>query len=120
VPEDYFPTLFNFYHEMAKTTAVEYVIFGHIGENHLHFNFFPKNDEEKERASIAYIEAVKRAVNAGGTVSAEHGIGKLKHKYLEMMYGREGIMEMVRIKKQIDPFCLLGLNNIFPKELLQS
>lgn len=120
VPEDYFPTLLNFYHEMAKTTAVEYVIFGHIGENHLHFNFFPKNEQEKERAIASYIEAVKRAVAAGGTVSAEHGIGKLKHKYLEMMYGREGIMDMVRIKKRIDPFCLFGLNNIFPKELLQD
>ena len=118
VPEDYFTKLFDFYHEIAKTTSVEYVVFGHIGENHLHFNFFPKNDEEKERANIAYIEAVKRAVKAGGTISAEHGIGKLKHKYLEMMYGREGIMEMVRIKKRIDPFCLLGLNNIFPQELV--
>ena len=120
VPEDYFAELFNFYRETAKTTAVEYVFFGHIGENHLHFNFFPKNNQEKERAIMAYIEVVKRAVKAGGTVSAEHGIGKLKHKYLEMMYGREGIMEMVRIKKQIDPFCLFGLDNIFPKELLHS
>jgi D-lactate dehydrogenase (cytochrome) len=120
VPEDYFPTFLNFYREMAKTTGVEYVIFGHIGENHLHFNFFPKNEQERERAIASYIEAVKKAVASGGTVSAEHGIGKLKHKYLEMMYGREGIMEMARIKKTIDPFCMFGLNNIFPKELLKS
>ncbi len=119
VPEDYFPTFFDFYQEMANKTAIEYVIFGHIGENHLHFNFFPKNDEEKERAQSAYIEAVKKAVANGGTVSAEHGIGKLKHKYLKMMYGQEGIMEMVRVKKTIDPFYIFGLNNIFPKELLQ-
>ena len=118
VPEDYFAKLFDFYHDIAKTTSVEYVIFGHIGENHLHFNFFPKNEEERRRVNMAYAEVVKKAVKAGGTVSAEHGIGKLKHKYLEMMYSREGIMEMVRIKKQIDPFCLFGLNNIFPKELL--
>ncbi len=120
VPADYFPTFFDFYQEMARKTAIEYMIFGHIGENHLHFNFFPKNEAERKRAIASYIEAVKKAVKAGGTVSAEHGIGKLKHKYLEMMYGREGIMEMVRIKKTIDPFCLFGLNNIFPKELLQA
>jgi len=120
VPENYFPEFFDFYKKMAKKTEVEYVIFGHIGENHLHFNFFPKNEEERARAQTAYIEAVKKAVANGGTVSAEHGIGKLKHKYLEMMYGREGIMEMVRIKKTIDPFCMFGLDNIFPKELLQS
>jgi D-lactate dehydrogenase (cytochrome) len=120
VPEEYFPQHFDFYHEIAQATGVEYVIFGHIGENHLHFNFFPKNDEEKERSNTAYIETVKRAVKMGGTISAEHGIGKLKNKYLEMMYGKEGIMEMVRIKKEIDPLCMFGLNNIFPKELLQS
>ncbi|MCK4905418.1 FAD-binding oxidoreductase [bacterium] len=120
VPENYFPELFYFYREMAKTTKVEYVMFGHIGENHLHFNFFPKNEQEKERAIASYIKAVKKAVQENGTVSAEHGIGKLKHKYLEMMYGREGIMEMVRVKKTIDPFCLFGLDNIFPKELLQD
>jgi len=118
VPEDYFPKFFEFYKDMAQKTKIEYVIFGHIGENHLHFNFFPKNDEERARAQTAYIEAVKKAVANGGTVSAEHGIGKLKHKYLEMMYGREGIMEMVRIKKTIDPFCMFGLNNIVPTELL--
>lgn len=119
VPEVHLPKFFEFYKQTAEKTLVEYVIFGHIGENHLHFNFFPKNDEEKEKAIASYIEAVKKAVQAGGTISAEHGIGKLKHKYLEMMYGKEGIMEMVRIKKRIDPFCLFGLNNIFPKELLQ-
>ncbi|MBU0534098.1 MAG: FAD-binding oxidoreductase [Candidatus Omnitrophica bacterium] len=120
VPENYFPELFYFYREMAKTTAVEYVIFGHIGENHLHFNFFPKNEQEKEQAIASYIKAVKKAVQANGTVSAEHGIGKLKHKYLAMMYGREGVMEMARVKKTIDPFYLFGLDNIFPKKLLQD
>ncbi len=54
----------------------------------------------------------------GGTASAEHGIGKIKHKYLEVMYGREGVSEMVRVKKTLDPHCILGLDNIFQRELL--
>jgi len=47
-------------------------------------------------------------------VSAEHGIGKIKHAYLKMMYGDAGIEEMRQIKKQFDPNFILGQNNIFP------
>ena len=54
----------------------------------------------------------------GGTIAAEHGVGKLKHKYLEMMYGKEGILEMVAVKRILDPACILGLDNIFPSNLL--
>lgn len=120
VPQSHFGEFFNFYRRVTRDSPVEYVIFGHIGENHLHLNFFPKNTKEKEQVNRIYTEAVTRAVQARGTVSAEHGIGKLKHKYLEMMYGKRGIMEMVRVKKEIDPFCIFGLNNIFPKELLNQ
>ncbi|MBU1888173.1 MAG: FAD-binding oxidoreductase, partial [Candidatus Omnitrophica bacterium] len=54
----------------------------------------------------------------GGTVSAEHGIGKLKHAFLEAMYGKNAINDMAMLKKSMDPACILGLDNIFPKELL--
>ena len=59
-----------------------------------------------------------KAASLGGTVSAEHGIGKLKHAYLEQMLGKSAILEMVNLKKTLDPACTLGLGNIFPKELL--
>ncbi len=65
------------------------------------------------------LEFVKKGVSFGGTVSAEHGIGKIKHAYLNHMYGAKGIREMVRVKKAFDPACILGLDNMFPKELLQ-
>ena len=118
VPEAQFPELFQLYREVKGTGRVNNVLFGHIGESHLHFNFFPQDDGERQWTIETYEQIVRKAVAAGGTVSAEHGIGKLKHKYLEMMYGREGIAEMVRIKREIDPFCIFGLNNIFPENLL--
>ncbi|RKY68341.1 MAG: FAD-binding oxidoreductase [Candidatus Latescibacterota bacterium] len=118
VPEAQFPELFQLYQEVKATGRVSNVLFGHIGENHLHFNFFPQDEDERRWVMETYEQVVRKAVGAGGTVSAEHGIGKLKHKYLEMMYGREGIAEMARIKREIDPFCIFGLNNIFPENLL--
>ena len=95
------------------------VIFGHIGENHVHANALPASESELERAKSICLKFVKKGVSLGGTVSAEHGIGKIKHMYLKEMYGDKGISEMVKVKKVFDPECILGLDNIFPKELLQ-
>ncbi|MBU2495481.1 MAG: FAD-binding oxidoreductase [Candidatus Omnitrophota bacterium] len=119
VPEDRFPELYAYYQNVRETnTDVETILFGHIGENHLHFNYFPKDQQEKERVSRLYEEAARKVISMGGTIAAEHGIGKLKHKYLEMMYGKEGILQMAAVKKILDPACILGLDNIFPRTLL--
>ena len=118
VPDEKFDELLKYYRSAMEKTSMHYVLFGHIGENHLHFNLFPK-ENEKEEAQNIYLGAVTRAVSMGGTIAAEHGVGKLKHKYLEMMYGKEGVMEMARIKKIFDPACILSPDNIFPKELLK-
>lgn len=119
VPEDKFPQMYRFYRDMMKNNSdIHMILFGHIGENHLHFNLFPENEEKKEKAWKIYEEAVRKAVSFGGTGFAEHGIGKIKHKYLEIMYGKKAILDMVRIKKIFDPSCILSLDNIFPKEYL--
>src|SRR5207245_5839573 len=56
----------------------QYVIFGHIGDAHLHVNILPSNDGEWEQAKGIMTEFARRAVELGGTVSAEHGLGKRK------------------------------------------
>jgi len=118
VPESGFSAMMNFYTDTLKAGSVEHVIFGHIGECHLHVNLLPRNEKELKISEEICLAFVKKGVLLGGTVSAEHGIGKTRHKYLEEMYGRRGILEMARIKKAIDPNCILGLDNIFPKEIL--
>ena len=118
VPEREFSVMMNFYADTLKSVSVEHVIFGHIGECHLHVNLLPKSEKEFKISEDLCLAFVKKSVRLGGTVSAEHGIGKIRHKYLEEMYGRRGILEMARIKKAIDPNCILGLDNIFPKEVL--
>ena len=119
VPAGSFSEMMDFYVGTFKKEHLEHVIFGHIGENHLHVNILPRSKEEIKRAEELSFSFVKKGVSLGGTVSAEHGIGKLKHRYLEEMYGRQGILEMAKIKKAFDPNGILGLNNIFSKEILK-
>jgi D-lactate dehydrogenase (cytochrome) len=118
VPEDRLPEMMNFYVDTLKDSGIEHVIFGHIGECHLHVNLLPKNETEHKRSKDICLAFIKKGVSLGGTVSAEHGIGKTRREYLEEMYGRQGIIEMARIKKALDPDWILGLDNIFPKEIL--
>ena len=112
------PEMIKFYNTTITGTGLRYLMFGHIGQAHLHVNILPKDAKEHERAIAIYDRLVERACSLGGTPTAEHGIGKIKHKYLEMLYGKHGVMEMAVLKKQLDPACILGLDNIFRRELL--
>lgn len=120
VPVDKFSEMMGFYNDIFKEYPVRHVIFGHIGECHVHVNLFPVTEADLETARQACLLLIKKAVSLGGTVSAEHGIGKTRHKYLEIMYGKQGIIEMARIKKALDPNCILGLDNIFPHTILEG
>jgi D-lactate dehydrogenase (cytochrome) len=120
VPDDKFPDMMDFYNGEFRKNGLEHVIFGHIGESHVHVNLLPRTVEDMETAKGTALAFARRAVALGGTVSAEHGIGKLKHRYLEEMYGLSGISDMVRVKKALDPNCVLGLDNIFPRESLKK
>ncbi|MDD4955724.1 MAG: FAD-binding oxidoreductase [Candidatus Omnitrophica bacterium] len=118
VPPAAFMEMYNFYKEKAKESGINYVNFGHIGEDHLHFNFLPKADSESITAKKYMETFCRKAVELGGTVSAEHGIGKIKKPYLKIMYTQAQIEEMAHLKKYFDPVCLMGLDNIFGKEIL--
>jgi len=120
VPDDKFSGMLAYYTAQFAENSIDHAIFGHIGESHLHVNLLPKNEKELELAREIALEFIKKGVSLGGTISAEHGVGKTKHKYLEAMYGRSGVLEMARIKKAFDPGCILGLGNIFPKEILDE
>ncbi len=119
VPDENFPGFLRFYKETLDASGIDYVIFGHIGDCHLHANLLPKTDEEAERSRHLYGRFVAQAIMLGGTVSAEHGIGKLKSKYLYVMMGERYLNEMAELKKAFDPNGILGRGNMFGPELLK-
>ena len=118
VPDEAFPGLFRLYRETLRTSGLRYTIFGHIGDNHVHVNILPRDDREGARARDIYVDFLKYAASVGGTLSAEHGVGKLKRDYLHLFYTGEELRAMAALKKVLDPNGILGRDNIFSEELL--
>jgi D-lactate dehydrogenase (cytochrome) len=118
VPDEAFPGTLAFYQSTLRTSDLRYTIFGHIGDNHVHVNILPRNDDEAKKAREIYLRFVKRAVEVGGTISAEHGIGKLKREYLRLLYSDEHLREMAALKRAFDPAGILGRGNIFDERYL--
>jgi FAD/FMN-containing dehydrogenase len=89
------------------------VIFGHIGDAHVHINLF-SDPADPDRATALLAEFAKRAVQLGGTVSAEHGLGKRKAHLLPYQYSAEQIDTMKSVKRRLDPLNILGRGTLFP------
>ena len=113
VPDNQLETMMKFYRETIRESGLDSVTFGHIGNNHLHVNLLPKSKEEFDQAWVLYRRWVEKIIQLGGTVSAEHGIGKIKVPFLEMMYGSKVVEEMRALKLALDPANILGRGNIF-------
>jgi FAD/FMN-containing dehydrogenase len=90
-----------------------YVIFGHIGDAHLHTNILPANDAEWLRSKELMVEFARRAVEMGGTVSAEHGLGKRKKEFLPLQFSQAEIAGMRGVKARLDPESLFGRGTLF-------
>ena len=120
LPDARFRELFQLYRQTCDREGFTYIIFGHIGNAHLHLNILPRDRTEFDRAKVLYRQLVTEVLSMGGTLSAEHGIGKLKSEYLVQMYGRKGIDEMVRIKKAFDPYLVLNIGNLIPESFYES
>jgi D-lactate dehydrogenase (cytochrome) len=118
VPDAEFAGMLRFYQETLRPSGLRYTIFGHIGDNHVHVNILPRNDDEATKSREIYLQFLNRAAAVGGTLSAEHGIGKLKRDYLRFFYSDENLREMAALKRAFDPAGILGRGNIFSEDYL--
>jgi D-lactate dehydrogenase (cytochrome) len=113
VPDGRLRELLGYYRKEFAEHSLRNIIYGHIGNNHLHANLFTRGAEEFAAAREVYFRLVEKALELGGTISAEHGVGKIKKRYLVRMYGEEGIDEMRRVKQVLDPRGILGRGTMF-------
>ncbi len=88
------------------------VTFGHAGNGHPHQNFIARDSAELERITDAVSATLRDVIALGGTVAAEHGIGKIKSRWLPLqMSGTQRAM-MRAVKRELDPHNLLAPGNI--------
>lgn len=118
VPDKVFREFYFTLQNWAKQSNIDFVSYGHFGNSHIHLNFLPKNDAEFNEGKKLYKQICEEAIRLGGTISAEHGIGKAKRDYLLMMYGEVNIRKMAALKKSLDPNLVLGIGNIFSEDYL--
>jgi len=114
VPLDRNREMLTYYHAGLRASGIDYVLFGHIGDAHLHANVLPNSEAEVTSAQTLLLDFARRAVALGGTVSAEHGLGKRKAHLLELQYTAAQIESMKAVKRRLDPEWLLNQGNLFP------
>jgi D-lactate dehydrogenase (cytochrome) len=113
VPDKYLSKIIKFYKKELEKNSLEYYIFGHIGNAHLHVNILPKNIDELKLAKEIYKRFAKKVVKYRGSVSAEHGIGRLKKEFLLIQYNKREINIMKEIKATLDPESILNYGVLF-------
>lgn len=121
VPASAFRNMMAAYDDAADA-GIRTVLFGHLGEYHLHLNFLANDAAQLDSARDQYASLAQTAVDLGGTVSAEHGVGKKRVRlgpdstvpYLELMHGADGMRALRMLKSQLDPAWILNRDTMIP------
>ena len=111
VPPNNFKKCLVKIHNKLKTAGIEYLLFGHLGDCHLHFHLIP-TAEQKEKSLEVYNEIIDLSAQLGGVYSAEHGTGKRKRYDFEKCYGKQAIDMIKQTKLCFDSDFLLNRGNV--------
>ncbi len=116
VPRSAIPEAIRRLKAISARYGLPIVIFGHAGDGNLHPNIlFDKRDPEQwAKVEKMVKEEFDTALELGGTLSGEHGVGTLKRPYITNALGPLSIEIQKRIKQALDPENILNPGKIFP------
>lgn len=115
IPRSRIPEMLEFLEELHRETGLLLPTFGHAGDGNLHINvMLPDREEQTRQLGVAAVRRIfVRAVELGGTLSGEHGIGYAKAPYLELALSPATIEVMKQIKLTLDPRGILNPGKVF-------
>lgn len=104
--------------DISEKHRVNIATFGHAGDGNLHPTCLTdlRDEEEMHRVEVAFEEIFEAALELGGTITGEHGVGEMKAPYLEWKIGSVGIAVMKNIKQAFDPNNIMNPGKLFAKE----
>jgi glycolate oxidase len=110
VPRSKIPEMVRRIQEISQKFEVEIAIFGHAGDGNLHPTGMTdaRDGEELTRVIKAFEEIYISALDIGGTITGEHGVGIKKRHILPKQVGETGMNLMRSIKQSIDPNNILN------------
>jgi D-lactate dehydrogenase (cytochrome) len=115
VPFDRFDDVLAFYDAEFARRGLDAAVWGHISDGNVHPNVIPRSIADVESGKEAILAFGREVIRMGGSPLAEHGVGRnpVKQQLLRELYGDEGIEEMRRIKRAIDPEWKLAPGVLF-------
>ena len=114
VPRSELAQMIRRINEIAKKHDLRIGTFGHMGDGNLHPTFLTdeRNVEEMHRVEMAFEEIFEEAINLGGTITGEHGVGIAKKKFLPRFAGEASMHLMRALRKVLDPKTTLNPGKI--------
>jgi len=112
VPPENFKEYLNKVHIMLQEAKIEYLLFGHLGDCHLHFHLIP-SDKQDQKCLEVYDYLIDLSTQLGGVYSAEHGTGKRKRNDFKKCYGLQAVEMVKETKLALDPNLILNRGNVF-------
>jgi glycolate oxidase len=114
VPISSIPTMIKRFHQLAAAHGVEIVTVGHAGDGNLHPTILFREEQRGKVGPVA-AQIFLDAIELGGTISAEHGLGALKRDHAELEHGHAAIALMRNLKTLLDPAGILNPHKVLPE-----
>ncbi len=116
VPRSKIPEMIRRIQAIAREYNVMIPTFGHIGDGNIHPDIMcdRRDADEMRRVALAAEAVFQAAIELGGTLSGEHGIGLLKKEFMPKELGELAIHKMLGIKKVFDPNGIMNPGKVFP------
>ena len=117
VPRTRLPAVLAKITEIGERYRLDIANVFHAGDGNLHPNIlFDRNDaEELDRVERASKEIMSLCVEAGGTITGEHGVGVDKRGYMRLVHGEEELAAMRAVKGLFDPDGLFNPGKVLPE-----